>query len=415
VVGLKKIVIGTLGSLGDVHPLLAVAKACRDLQLEVVFAANASFRQAIAGYGVDFAEMGATKDDMVFPEMTTQEAAVPFVEQALRKLDEHFDALMRIAADADAILSPFWVLAAHLVATKLEIPFLTCTFSPAYLVRKSWDGGGTGARVKVAPHWHARLANLRQRAGLCRVPLPYAEAFTAASAMLGLYPQFLSQQMLAGARSMLVCGYPHLQQQGIGASDGDLLDFCDDRTVTFSFGSYVDALHSQELFDESVAACRKLGLKCLYISAFVTETGEPDSDVLVRGYVDHDTIFARSAIVVHHAGMGTLMSACRSRAPMVCVPSIYDQLHNAARLSELIGAPRIRLAEYARKSLADALQSVSSERNAMVDKLHTLMDRESDGAPVAAAALSRVLSEGVSRPGERILDSTRAGLGRVKN
>jgi rhamnosyltransferase subunit B len=394
---LRKFVIATLGSLGDVFPLLAIARACQDQGFEVIFAANKSFEATIESHGLKFAPFGATRDAMVFPRKAAQDAAVPFIEQALDQLDAHFDELMELSAGAAALLAPYWVLPAHIVAEKLGIPHVACAFSPAYLARGRDAGTGNGSRLRVPARWHQALATMRRRMGLRRALLPYAELFTAPTAMLGLFPHFMSRGLAPAHARTIVCGYPHLRQASPRSTDTELLEFCDPSTVTFSFGSYVDEQDARHLFEESVAACRALGLKCCYLSAFVTPPRESAADVLVRPFVDHDLVFPRSAMVVHHAGMGTLMSACRSRAPMLCVPSVYDQPHNARVMTELVGAPCVPITRYSRQVLIGALVSAMNAKEATVARLHELMGGENDGVPVAADVLGRL----VEQPGSR--------------
>lgn len=387
---MPRILIATLGSLGDVLPLIAVAKACRNRGFEVTFAANRSFGKTITSYDLQFAQLGAAKDAMTFSR-SGADVAIPFIEQALDQLDHHFDVLLEFGAGADAIVAPYWVLPSHLVAQKLGIPFFACAFSPAYLLRGNDSGAEDKRRLKIPAHWHASLAALRRRVGLPRALLPYAEAFTAPAALLGLFPAFMHKGVIPGVERLIVCGYPRLQQRASIGQDEELNEFLDARTVTISFGSYADELDASYLFDESIAACRSLGLKCLYLSAFVARSAHSSPDVLVRAYVDHDVAFPRSGIIVHHAGMGTLIAACSHGKPMVCVPSAYDQPHNARQMQESIGTPSIPMASYSRHALRDALMRVTSEKEHSLARLNSLMKLERDGAATATDVLTRAM------------------------
>ncbi len=55
----------------------------------------------------------------------------------------------------------------------------------------------------------------------------------------------------------------------------------------------------------------------------------------VRRYVPHVSVLPHTAVVVTHAGTGTLMAAFAHGVPLVCIPLGRDQPGNAARAAEL--------------------------------------------------------------------------------
>jgi MGT family glycosyltransferase len=58
-------------------------------------------------------------------------------------------------------------------------------------------------------------------------------------------------------------------------------------------------------------------------------------DVEVRQFLPHSAVFPGAALVVTHAGMGTLMAAFAAGVPVLCLPLGRDQPDNAARVVEL--------------------------------------------------------------------------------
>lgn len=59
------------------------------------------------------------------------------------------------------------------------------------------------------------------------------------------------------------------------------------------------------------------------------------SNVTVRDFLPHEAVLPHIAVVVTHAGMGTVATALAAGTPMVCVPQGRDQPLNAARVAEL--------------------------------------------------------------------------------
>jgi UDP:flavonoid glycosyltransferase YjiC (YdhE family) len=186
---------------------------------------------------------------------------------------------------------------------------------------------------------------------------------------------------------MNIVGYPHLRAAGVTVADPELEAFCDDHTIAFTFGTNADKSNVGPILSASVGACRRLGLKCLYLSRFVDPQLMEScggADVLVRSFVDHDAVLPRVGAMVHHAGLGSTMAACRHRKAMVLSPFRFDQPLHAARLRELIDVECVPLREYREEALVRALGKTLDDRQRMTTRLAELMTNEVDGAAEAA-------------------------------
>jgi len=388
------VTLATLGSLGDLLPMLAVARALRARKVQVVIAASPRFRETVLDAGVRFAALGNDVDPMRGASLDG-DASVAFIENAnFSQLDRVFEDLLAAASGTSALVSPYHVVPAHLVAERLGIPYIATAFSPAHLVPANADDRDIGWRIRAPAHWHTALSDLRRRCGMSRVLLPYSAVFNSATALLGLFPQFLRRTAHEFPK-LQVLGFPHPSGSSRLTRDLDMEDFCDERTVVVSFGSYVDRIDPRRFFEESAAACRSLGWKCLYLSTEVARehSGRIAPAMMVRPFVDHDLAFARAGAVVHHGGIGTLMAACRHRKPMVVVPFFYDQPYHAARMNELIGSSVISPASYDRSALERALRALQASRDATVSALNQLMAAEVDGADPAATRVGTISGE----------------------
>jgi len=82
----------------------------------------------------------------------------------------------------------------------------------------------------------------------------------------------------------------------------------------------------------------------------------------VRRYVPHVTVLPHAALVVTHAGTGTLMAAFSHAVPLVCIPLGRDQPGNAARAAELgvaLSLPSDARPDQIRAAVSEALRSPS--------------------------------------------------------
>src|SRR5690606_23636556 len=118
--------------------------------------------------------------------------------------------------------------------------------------------------------WHSALRRLRQEEQLERRVLPFASLLTDATKVLGVLPSFLLSAVDLRTPNLEVVGYAEHRQTAWMLPDEELRRFCDERTVAFCFGSFADACDPMYFFEESVAACRALGLKCVYLSQHAT-------------------------------------------------------------------------------------------------------------------------------------------------
>jgi rhamnosyltransferase subunit B len=392
---LKKVVIATLGSLGDLHPFLSIGKALQDDGHAVIVAANPIYQSVIESHQLTFARLGTAQDPMAVPGPSL-DPTLAFIDHVnFSQLETLLQDLMRSASAADLIVAPYYVVPAHLVAECRGIPFVGCALSPAHLAPKPGARAATDMQIRLKPpaRWHAALTQARAQLGLPRKILPYAEIMNAPAAILGLFPQFLLHCAASHFARLRVVGYPFLSSRNAGA-DAELVEFCAGGAIVVSFGSHIDRQRADFLFRESVAACRSLGMKSLYLSQFVSQprdlAGEPD--VLVRPYIDHDVVFPLAAMVVHHGGIGTLMHACKHQVPMVIVPFQYDQPYHAARMAQLVNAPFVPAGDFSRDELCRGLQRAQAGSRQMRRALAELRADVPNGARQAAREITSVMN-----------------------
>jgi len=117
------------------------------------------------------------------------------------------------------------------------------------------------------------------------------------------------------------------------------------------------------------------------------------ANVVVRTYVDHDTVMPRAAVVVTHAGLSTVMAALSHGIPLLCMPMGRDQDFNTERV-EAVGAGRMisRNAEApeVRTALVNVLESPDYRRGAR--RMAAIIEREANGFR-AITLLERLLSQ----------------------
>jgi UDP:flavonoid glycosyltransferase YjiC (YdhE family) len=378
-----RIVISTLGFLGDVLPLLAIARELENRGANVIIASTENHRDATQSRGFSFASLGDDPGDV--PVDATLDDGYAFIDHVnFRSLRLQYENLYDITADADLLLSTYFVVSAHLAAEARKIPYVACALSPAFLFNVAQE---RAPPRRPPTSWHREVAKLRSSVGLPSRPFPYAGVLDQQAHTLGLFPRLLVADTWKSRLNINIVGYPHLRTPEVMVADSELEAFCDDDTIAFTFGTNADKSNVGQIFSASVNACRRLGLKCLYLSRFVDPRlmeGCGGADVLVRSFVDHDAVLPRVGAMVHHAGLGSTMAACRHGKAMVLAPFRFDQPLHAARLRELIDVECVPLRDYREEALVAALDRTLANRQRITSRLAELMTNEVDGAAEAA-------------------------------
>jgi UDP:flavonoid glycosyltransferase YjiC (YdhE family) len=385
-----KVLIATTGSLGDLNPMLAVGEHLLASGVEVTVAAFARYERNCVSNGFRFRPITGPIDYLDGASCTrsmleNNEFSEYLERLTLEQLEPVFEQFLAAAQGADLVLAPMHVPQGQLVADKIGASYLGCAFVLNHF--NSPNSGSGEASTKAAPAetpWKFAVKNLRDNYQIKRPARPVEALLAGSYKLIGLLPKFLTSHLRF--RSIEMMGYAEFRQADRMVQDRQLLDFCDERTVAFSFGSFADICDPDYFFQESVAACRKLNLKCIYLSQQLTKVmlDNDSDDVLVRGDVAPGAVFPLVGTVVHHGGMGTLVSACKSLKPMVIVPFFLDQPLNAVQMKSQAGVPTIPAKEYGRDSAVEALRHVIDQRESMTVRLSALMTDYEDGAKRAA-------------------------------
>jgi UDP:flavonoid glycosyltransferase YjiC (YdhE family) len=140
----------------------------------------------------------------------------------------------------------------------------------------------------------------------------------------------------AEARHNVVHVGPIFEQDATPA-DWDLLWAPDDPVPLVVVSLSSQYMHHEEPMERILQALTDLPVHVLATTGLEMDPAEVrvPAGMEVRRYVPHVTVLPHAALVVTHAGTGTLMAALSHAVPLVCIPLGRDQPGNAARAAEL--------------------------------------------------------------------------------
>ena len=403
-----RVLLSTIGSRGDVQPLVALAIQLRELGQEVRLCVPPDFRDWIAGLGFDVVPIG--------PELRSTGRADPAAPrptpEQVRQMMEgtvaaQFATITTAAEGCDLIVGATALqIAAPSVAERMGIPYVFAAYCPCVLPSLHhappvlpmlghrpnpepsefaglWEADAQRSNGTWGPLLGARRATL----GLppiddVRTHVLTARPWLAADPVLAPWPDPDEDTVFQTGAWILPDERP---------LPPELERFLDagDAPVYFGFGS----IRAPEGLPRAmVDSARAVGRRAVVLRGWA-ELALPDdaADCIAIDEVNQQALFGRVAAVVHHGGAGTTTAAAMAGAPQVVIPQMYDQYYWARRVDDLgIGAAHAAAAPTV-ESLASALERTL--RGDVAVRAREVASRmKCDGARVAAERLMRPLS-----------------------
>ena len=144
----------------------------------------------------------------------------------------------------------------------------------------------------------------------------------------------------------------------------EVVEFLDagDPPVVFTPGSA--NRHGGRFFGAAARACRRLGCRGVFVTRFGDQIpARLAAEVRHFARVPFGPLFARSAAVVHHGGIGTSALALAAGIPQLAMPMAYDQHDNAVRLAALGVSRTLSPRRFRGPAVARAIHSLITSRD----------------------------------------------------
>ncbi len=414
----RTVLLATFGSLGDLHPFIAVGQALRTRGVEVRIATSAEYRPAVEGAGLQFAVMRPGLSELGDPEALAGRLFDPLrgAERLLReivlpRLVEQYVDLSRAITGTDLAVSHTLTYTLPVIAHERGSRWLSAVLAPMGLpsradpptlpgidllrLTQQWAPWAHDFALSLMRstmrRWEAPLRAFRAQHGLHDDghAVFTLEGQHSPHGTLALFDAPLATPQPDWPERTLICGAAlHDGPTPDAMVLGELQRFLDrgPPPIVFALGSA--AVHmARGFWREAIAAAVTLKRRAILL------TGKPIDDVLPEGirafdYLPYSRVFPQAAAIVHQVGIGTLSMAMRAGKPQLLLPVGMDQPDNARRAAQL-GIGRVLPFRRANRSnLSRALAAllddpaVASAAQSLGPKL-----QRTDGAASAADAI----------------------------
>jgi rhamnosyltransferase subunit B len=160
------------------------------------------------------------------------------------------------------------------------------------------------------------------------------------------------------------------------------------RPLVFTPGTGVSDV--ELFFAEAQRCCELLDRPAVFLSPRCASRGTDDARVVVLDYVDLSVLLPHAALLVHHGGMGTTARALEAGIPQIICPHGYDQPDNGARIADLGVGVVGEVSKSSGEAWADAARLLASERvTATLRELSSRLARSSALGRAADLLLER--------------------------
>ena len=382
---MSRIVVTTIGSLGDLHPKIALALELRDRGHDVVFATHKGYQAKIEALGFEFHPMrpDGTDDPLEIARMTDRKIGSEYAVRnwLLPSLRETYTDLMNAAKDADFLIAGEIVYAARLVAEKLRIRWASSALSP-FSFLSAYDPSAIAlfpflAKLRVlgvpinqgiiqflktvTKSWATPIHQLRKELELPQlIGNPIIDDKFSPYLVLAMFSSVLAKPQPDWAKNTVITGFTFYDgNHNKTELSPKLQQFLDagEPPLVFTLGS-ANVLNPGVFYQESVQAATQLNRRAVLLMGGNTLPENLPKDIIATNYVPYSKIFPHACAIIHQGGIGTTAQALQAGCPTLIIPYTYDQPDNAARVQRLGTSRTILREQYSALRVAKELSEL---------------------------------------------------------
>jgi rhamnosyltransferase subunit B len=360
-----RIVFASLGSLGDLHPLLALARGSIARGHSVTIAAGEAYGNYVGSLGFSFlplrpdfnpdpSEIRRQYDGRRGPERLLRDIIFGHARQT-------YEDLLNACKNADVLVVGELLYVAPLVAAKLGIPWANVILSPTSFLSAidpcvlapapalhglKYLGAWTHRLIfaygrRETDAWSQPLYALQRELGFPKGANPVFEGKHSPCLVLAGFPEFFAKPQADWPRNVVQTGFPFFGQPEKSETAGKICDFIarGEAPLVFTLGSGVVYIAS-DFYQTAASAVKALGCRAIFLLGKNPAPEGLNENFLAVDYAPLASVLPHARAIVHQGGVGGCAEALRAGIPSLVIPFGYDQPDNGERLRRL-GVARV--------------------------------------------------------------------------
>lgn len=356
----RRYIIVPLGSAGDVHPLVWLAKLLAARNHDVVMIVQAAVAEIAERAGLRTVVAGSLEEQQKLidnPDLWHPSRAFPFLARHLPGYARGMLPLIHreIVPGRTVLLAGGIAFAARIAAEAWRVPLVTVQLQPgvfmgvedAPIVRSGLEW------LKRSPRWVRRLLfdlGHREVDRLLAKPLNDLRAEVASlppargilrdwwmspDRVLALFPEWFAPQHADWPRQTRLTRFPLYDESEDRPLQPGLESFLNAGAPPLLFTPGSANRHAVRFFRTAVDACARTGRRGLLVSSFPEQVPAPlPPNIRHFDYVPFSRAFPQCAAVIHHGGIGTCAQGMAAGVPQLIMAMAHDQPDNGWRLRE---------------------------------------------------------------------------------
>jgi len=359
---MSSILLTTQGSLGDLHPYLALGRGLHARGHRVAIGTTRYYQDRVEGAGLEFRPIAphlSPEDESIVKmvvdsdkgsENIFRQLLMPAIRESYADTQHAVEGMDLIVGHPIALLTPIvaeqkklrWASVALAPLSFLSVhepihisghELLSSFANQTLWLRQLFNRLGRSLTLG----WVKPLLEFRKELGMGPGGHPLFEGQHSPHLVLGMFTKLLAAPQPDWPRNTVITGFCfHDTKAGHEALSPALVRFLAEGPppLVFTLGSTA-VLDAGSFYEESAAAARALKRRAVLLCGKTPPRGVEGANVHVADYAPYSLLFPRAEAVVCSGGIGSLGQCLRAGVPFVVVPFANDQPDNAARFFRL--------------------------------------------------------------------------------
>ena len=395
-----------VGSHGDVHPFLGIAKAMQERGHDVSILTAETFRGVAEKAGLRFAshlEDKVFQDLLEDPDLWHPRKGVGIL---LRSMAEHLREAYECLSEAyepgrTVIVAASLAFGARIFQDKHNAPvvsmhlapsaFRTMHLQPVGIPGK--DASGWPVPLKRLMWWaidrllldrqvEPTVNALRAELGLPAISRPFKDWLHSPDRTIGLFPPWFGPPQPDWPEQARLTGFPLFDETGQHELNPELERFLDGGTPPIVFTPGSAQSQAGSFFATAIEATAIMERRCLLLTRYPEQVPYDIPDhARHEAYVPFSSLLPRCAAIVHHGGVGTCAQGLAAGVPQLIMPMGFDQPDNLMRLLRLGVASWVVPQRFTRDRAAGALNELLTSEK-VAESCRRWKEELAEGDPV---------------------------------